>query len=84
MIIFMLNGMRTTLIIDDEVFKNAKKEAAVRGKTVGELVTQALREVLAERQAPKQPPFSMPVFGQAGRGPGHSPKELAALRDEGR
>lgn len=82
--IFMLIRMRTTLIIDDEVFRSAKKAAAARGKTVSELVTQALREALAEKRLPEQPPFSMPGFGRAGESLGHSPEELAALRDDGR
>jgi len=78
--------MRTTLIIDDAVFAEAKERAARRGKTLSDLVTLSLREFLREgpeeRAAPSR--FVMPVFGVSGETVGLSPREIATLRDEGR
>ena len=79
----MIINMRTTLLIDDKVFKDAKQAAAARGTTLSEMVTRTLREALAEKPAPSAP-FSMPVYGTPGAGPGHSPADLATLRDDGR
>ncbi|MDQ3241884.1 MAG: type II toxin-antitoxin system VapB family antitoxin, partial [Actinomycetota bacterium] len=41
--------MRTTISIDDEVLSAAKRRAADEDRSLGELVTEALRERLARR-----------------------------------
>ena len=60
----MLTKMRTTLVIDDKLMEQAKKQAAERKSSVSAVVNEALRESLRRskrvRQAPK---FSMPTFG---------------------
>ena len=43
--------MRSTVIIEDELFKTAKRRAAERGTTLSNLVNQALRESLAKPEA---------------------------------
>ena len=43
--------MRTTLTIDDDLLRRAKREAASTGRTLGELVEDALRDSLARRPA---------------------------------
>jgi hypothetical protein len=76
--------MRTTLEIDDEVFRRAKQRAAERGRTLGEVVTQSLRETLSESAQQAGTAFVMPVFGKAGQIVERSTEALANLRDEGR
>jgi Bacterial antitoxin of type II TA system, VapB len=54
--------MRSTVIIDDELFRKAKRRAAERGTTLSGLVNQALRESLAKPET-NAPPFRMTTFG---------------------
>lgn len=80
----MLACMRTTLVIDDHVFMDAKRHAVETGMTVSELTTLALREVLRKRHdPPPQARFSIPTFG-AGPRRDTSARQLAELRDQGR
>lgn len=77
--------MRTTLEIEDDVFRRAKMRAAEAGRTLGELVTAALRESLTEsNRPPAVNPFVMPVFGGPSPRLDRSPASLAELRDDGR
>lgn len=43
--------MRTTIRLDDQLLAEAKRVAAATGRTLTELVEDALRETLARRQA---------------------------------
>lgn len=76
--------MRTTLEIEDEVFRKAKQRAVERGRTLGELVTESLRGALAARDISPEPEFVMPVFGLSGNTIRRTAADLAAFRDEGR
>jgi hypothetical protein len=81
----MYDPMRTTLVLDDQLFQRAKREAGQSGTTLSELVNRALRVHLLAKPAESSSRdiFSMPVFGE----PTHvhqTPRELAELRDEGR
>ena len=80
----MITVMRTTLVIDDYVLKEAKQRAIETGVTLSELTTLALREALRKREtsAPRSR-FAMPTYG-AGRKRDSSADTLAAFRDEGR
>ncbi|WP_159623247.1 type II toxin-antitoxin system VapB family antitoxin [Ruania rhizosphaerae] len=53
--------MRTTVNIDDAVLRQARRRAGERGETLGSLVEEALRRVLAETEE-RRPPVSLPVF----------------------
>jgi len=80
----MLICMRTTLVIDDHVLNEARRQAIEAGMTVSEFTTFALRETLRNRQQPlRRSRFSLPTFG-AGPRRDTSPGELAELRDDGR
>ena len=69
--------MRTTLVLDDGLLREAKHRAAERDLTVSQVVNEALRE--AFRQAPQTaPPFSMITYGPNDRRVTHQPAELAA------
>jgi hypothetical protein len=80
----MLFHVRTTLEIDDAVFRQAKKLAAERGRTLGQLVSEALRESLRGGSPEDTAPFVMPVFGKPGGTVSRDPAFLASLRDDGR
>ena len=77
--------MRTTLILDDQLFRRAKREAGDRGATLSELVNTALRNYFFSYKPSEatRPAFSMPVFGEP-LDLHQTPEQLAALRDEGR
>ena len=77
--------MRTTLVLDDHLFRRAKREASSGGTTLSELVNAALRKhLLAQhREETGAPSFSMPVYGES-LGVHQPPRDLASLRDEGR
>lgn len=75
--------MRTTLTIDDQLLVELKKAAAESGRTMGELVEDALRESLARRRDPAtQRPVRLPTFrGGGGLRPGVDLDDTAALLD---
>lgn len=80
----MLIHMRTTLIIDDPVFKQAKKFALENGLTLGSLTSQALQEHIQKHHQPRRnEKFLMPIFGGL-TSVTHSLEEITKLRDEGR
>jgi len=77
--------MRTTLILDDQLFRRAKREAGDRGATLSELVNTALRNYFFTNKRPERNPskFEMPVYGEALHFH-YTAEQLAELRDEGR
>ena len=73
--------MRTTLIIEDTVFKRSKKYAIENGLSLSQLTTQALREVLREYKSELLgTDFKMPVYG-GGETRDTSPEAIASIRD---
>ena len=77
----MLTHMRTTLIIDDDVLRQAKQRAAERRLTVSEVVNEALRESL-RRPARPAAPFTMVTYGSQDRRVTHEPKDFATFVEE--
>jgi hypothetical protein len=67
--------MRTTVIIDDALLREAKRTAAQAGCTLSDLVNQALSAALARRREPR-PKFHMIVYG-AGAGVAHEPADFS-------
>ena len=74
----MLIRMRTTLILDDALLRQAKRRAAERDVTVSDLVNEALRESLG-RTMPEPPPFSMVTYGKGSARVRHEPADLKAV-----
>jgi hypothetical protein len=72
----MLIRMRTTLVIDDSVLRRAKEQAARRGVTLGQFVTEALRSLLAARPA-AQRRFKMATYGGSSGSVRHEPADFA-------
>jgi len=80
----MIICMRTTLILDDALLRQARRRAVERNLTVSDIVNEALRDSLG-RPAPAAPPFFMTTYGKAGRGLRHEPSDFETeLEDEDR
>lgn len=78
--------MRTTIRIEDQLYRRVKARAAATGRTVGEVIEDAVREALRPRRAPKDGVTPLPVFGGSGVLAGvdlSSNAALAEVMDEG-
>jgi plasmid stability protein len=60
-----MQQVRTTLTIDDEVYRQIKSLAAVTGRSVGSVVEEALRVALARAQQGPAPVRPLPVSAGA-------------------
>jgi hypothetical protein len=58
--------MRTTLDLDDDLVRKAKRRAADQGTTLTAVIEQALRELLAPRAATGKP-FRLRLLTKRGR-----------------
>lgn len=78
--------MRTTVNIDDRLLRQAKLEAARSNRSLGDVVDDALRLLLAPAgRSRRQSPLDLPVFGGSGLRPGvdlEDKEGLAALLDD--
>jgi hypothetical protein len=72
--------MRTTIRIDDDLYRRAKAAAARSGRPVGELIEDAVRDALAPARSPEvvRP---LPRFGGSGVRPGVDLTDLRSLLD---
>lgn len=78
--------VRTTIRIDDDLYRRAKATAARRGQTVGALIEDAIRVALAPPRTPAEAVAELPVFGGSGVMPGvdlADPRSLRDVMDEG-
>jgi hypothetical protein len=73
--------MRTTVSIDDQVFRDAKRQAAEEGRTLGDLITEALRTRLALKHPRDEEPYRVYTYGEGGPLPGIDITNNAAVRD---
>lgn len=72
--------MRTTIRIDDDLYREVKAEAAREGRSVGEVIEDALR-TRHQRLRREDTIPALPVFGGSGVMPGVDLGDNAALRD---
>lgn len=80
----MLICVRTTIVLDDRLFREAKRRAASRGVNLSQLLDEALRAWLAEPDTPA-PKFEVITYGEAAGRTHHEPADFArALEDEDR
>jgi len=75
--------MKTTLMIDDGIMRQLKKEAARTGRTMSELVETALRRLLQARTEPPELP-PLPSFRSGGALVDVSDREALYRAMEGR
>jgi hypothetical protein len=74
--------MRTTVKIDDQLLAEAKAHAARSGRTLSEVVEDALRESLARRgRAAREPSTELPTFAGSRLQPGVDLDDSSALLD---
>lgn len=72
--------MRTTITIDDELLGRLKEQAARSGRTMSELVEDAVREMLARgRGRDRRKPIRLRTAGGSGPLPGVDLHDSAAL-----
>jgi hypothetical protein len=77
----MNTGMRTTLEIDDELLGAARQLAALRGVTVGEIISELAHQALAAN-SPRKVRNGVPLFPLK-KGAGRPTLKLVnELRDE--
>jgi len=75
--------MRTTMIIDDDLIRQAKQRAAETGVSLSEIVNRALRDSLSRRVAADSlPVFRMVTFGRGQPRVDHPPEALARALEE--
>ena len=72
--------MRTTIQLDDELHREVEAQAVLEGRTVDEVIEDALRRFLRRRgvDASFEP---LPVYGGSGVVPGVHLGDMGALRD---
>ncbi|MGH4012983.1 MAG: hypothetical protein ACRDSL_03420 [Pseudonocardiaceae bacterium] len=78
--------MRTTVNIEDSLLVRAKDAAARSRRSLGDVVNDALRLLLAERAPEARGRVRLPTFGGSGLQPGVDLEDkdaLAALLDKG-
>jgi len=72
--------MRTTLVIEDELFRRTKHRAAERDATLSDVVNDALRTYLA-REVSDASPFRLVIYGGPGKIARHEPSDFAQELD---
>ena len=80
----MITCMRTTVVLDEDVFRRAKAAAAAAGVPLSRLLEDALREHLRSHQRQERARakrFRMLVFGEKERRVAHEPADFAAASE---
>ena len=73
--------MRTTIRLEEELLREAKAQAAASGKTLTQLIDDALRESLGRRKQIRRKPVVLPTSGEGGLQPGVDLNDSSALLD---
>jgi hypothetical protein len=74
--------MRTTVRLDDDLLREAKRHAAEKGMTLTSLLDQALREILSQQErTPAVDRLKLPTFRGRGLQSGVDLDDAASLRD---
>jgi len=74
--------MRTTIRLDDDLLRRAKRRALETNRTLNAVVEDALRAALAgPSRRVSEPPFDLPVSGGGGLQPGIDLDNTAGLYD---
>jgi hypothetical protein len=74
--------MRTTVRLPEDLMKAAKRRAVETGRTLTEVIEDALRAALARgKEAGGHAPVELPTYGSGGVLPGVDLDDTAALLD---
>jgi len=73
--------MRTTIRLDDDLLRDAKRAAVERGTTLTAVIEDALRRALAPAGTGRREPFTMLTFHGDGLRPGVDLDDTASLLD---
>jgi hypothetical protein len=74
--------MRTTVTIDDQLYRELKSRAGASGRTVGALIEDAVRDSFQAPGRTARPPLPpLPVSGGGGVMPGVDLDDNASLRE---
>jgi hypothetical protein len=73
--------MRTTIRLDDDLLRDAKRAAVERGTTLTAVIEDALRRALAPAGSERREPFRLRTFHGDGLLPGVDLDDTAALLD---
>lgn len=82
----MMHRVRTTVNIDDSLLAQARQVAARNRRSLGDVVDDALRLLLAERPPRPRGAVDLPTYGGSGLRPGVDLEDkdaLAELLDDG-
>ncbi len=77
--------MRTTVVIENQLFREAKKRSVEAGISFSEMVNRSLRETLS-RKVEAARPFAMVTFGSPGEEESLTPSDFydEIERDDGK
>jgi Arc/MetJ family transcription regulator len=73
--------MRTTIRLDDDLLRDAKRAAVERGTTLTAVIEDALRRALAPTGRGQREPYTMLTFQGDGLRPGVDLDDTASLLD---
>ena len=73
--------MRTTVDLPDDLLIEAKERAAREGRSLSDVVSDAVRGSFAGGSGPDRKPVKLPTFGRGGLQPGADLDDSAALLD---
>jgi len=73
--------MRTTVDLPDELLIEAKQRAAAEGRSLSDVVADAVRSSFARAAAAERQPVELPTFEGGGLQPGVDLDDSAALLD---
>ncbi len=73
--------MRTTLVLDDALVREARRRAAERQSTLSDFVNDALRHLMSQRAGARRQ-IKLPTAGDARRKRRISPREIAEVLAE--
>jgi plasmid stability protein len=75
-----MHSMRTTIRLDDALLRKAKAAAAASGRSLNDLIVDAIRAALAARPSPSRV-SELPTYKGRGLQPGVDLDDAAALLD---
>ena len=76
-----MRTMRTTVRIDDDLYRRVKTHAAQTGRTVGDVIEDALRDAFRSRPRSSSTLPHLPTYGGSGTMPGVDLTSNVALRE---